>query len=139
MIGRPRVAPEIRFFTRVEQDGDCWIWTGGQTAGYGMFWDGDRNVRAHRWTFEYFRCEIPAGLEIDHLCRRTLCVNPWHGDPVTGLVNILRSDAPSALAARRDHCINGHPLTPGPGQRICRTCRREACSRYRLRIKGVAA
>ena len=36
------------------------------------------------------RSDIPAGLQVDHLCRVRACVNPWHMDLVTPAVNTQR-------------------------------------------------
>ncbi|MES2211007.1 MAG: HNH endonuclease signature motif containing protein [Chloroflexota bacterium] len=135
MIGRPAVPAATRFFQYVGQRDDCWLWTGGTSRGYGMFWNGHARVKAHRWIYEHMRADIPDGLQIDHLCRQTKCVNPWHMEPVTPRVNVLRSENRAALGARRDNCLNGHPLTDGGTQRICRVCRRDADRRrYRARL-----
>ncbi len=88
-----------RFFTYVASSSDplgCWEWTGGKTWGYGQFTANGRNVKAHRWSYEFFRDEIPPGLVIDHLCRNPACVNPWHLEPVTTRVNNLRGDVANA-------------------------------------------
>jgi hypothetical protein len=139
MIGRPPVAPEVRFFRYVVQRHECWLWTGAIARGYGMFWDGHRRVKAHRWIYEHMRAGIPAGLQIDHLCRDAKCVNPWHMEPVTARVNVLRSGNPAALASRRTNCINGHPLIRCGARRICRICRRAIERRYRARQKEMQA
>lgn len=54
---------------------------------------------------------ISDGLQIDHLCRNTWCVNPTHLESVTPKVNTLRSNAQSAINARKTHCNRGHPLS----------------------------
>lgn len=72
--------PSERFWGMVElADADeCWIWTGTKTpSGYGMF----RRTTAHRFAYEDMIAPIPIGLTLDHLCRTTLCVNPYHLDP----------------------------------------------------------
>ena len=86
-----------------------------------------RTEWAHRVSYELFRGPIPDGLQIDHLCRIRHCVNPDHLEAVTQRENILRGTSPSAKAAARDACINGHPYTPENtklfrGDRQCRTC-----------------
>ena len=45
---------KIRLFCRkVAKAGNCWIWTAGkERKGYGVFWDGYKLKRAHR--FSYF-------------------------------------------------------------------------------------
>lgn len=80
-----------RFESYLSQDGDCWTWTGTTAYGYGrLSLTGSTNCLAHRWSYEYHRAEIPKGLHLDHLCRNTRCVNPWHLEPVTNEVNLQR-------------------------------------------------
>lgn len=132
--GRPPVAPERRFFELVRQDGECWIWTGTtDRSGYGSFWHGTGRIKAHRWAFEFFYGAIPDGLQIDHLCRRTSCVNPQHMDPVDARTNTLRSGGITALNARKTACKDGHPLERRGDRRICPTCAAEANRRYKQR------
>lgn len=121
-----RYPPEDRFWSKVSgaaPDG-CWLWAAGQDGkGYGQFYNGTKTVGAHRWAYEYLIAEIPPGLHLDHLCRTTLCVNPWHLDPVPHAVNVQRG-ARSLLT----HCPQGHPYSPentyraARGDRQCRKC-----------------
>lgn len=63
--------------------GNCWLWTGAKTvAGYGHFMRKGRVKYVHRHAYEHMRAPIPNRLTIDHLCRVTLCVNPYHLEPV---------------------------------------------------------
>jgi hypothetical protein len=55
----------------------CWIWTGA-AARYGSMKFGKRAGKAHRFSWEAYKGEIPAGLEVCHTCDVTLCVNPDH-------------------------------------------------------------
>lgn len=120
--------PEERFHSKyaVAESG-CWEWQGANNSnGYGVFWDYDlgRNDGAHRASYRLFVGPIPDGLEIDHLCENTLCVNPAHLEPVTQEENKRRR------AMRRTHCPNGHPWTAENthlyrGHRRCRACNRE--------------
>lgn len=99
---------------------DCWEWHGGRDwDGYGIFSAEGKSHRAHRWSYESLRADIPTGLVIDHLCRNPSCVNPWHMEPVTNRVNIIRGTAPPAANAKRTHCPHGHKLN---ADRNCRTC-----------------
>lgn len=64
----------------------CWICDAPlQNKGYAK-----RSGLVHRKLYVQHRGEIPHGLELDHLCRQTDCVNPWHLEAVTHAVNIQR-------------------------------------------------
>jgi HNH endonuclease len=92
---------EVRFWLRVDKNGSpppfdptlgpCWIWLGAVTKGYGRVYKGDRNLMAHKVAFELTNGPVPNDLELDHLCRETLCVNPDHLEPVTRKTNLHRS------------------------------------------------
>lgn len=130
----PLTAP-ARFWNKVSRwDPDhCWLWLGGLTGrgGYGQIGVSEKKVLAHRFAYELLVGPIPVGLEIDHLCRNRICVNPKHMEPVVGHVNILRGTGWSARHARKTHCPHGHPYSPDntyrdpQGGRRCRTCMRE--------------
>lgn len=118
-------------------DTPCWIWQGDtDRGGYGStrtVIDGRRiHTPAHRAVFVELGGTIPDGLQLDHLCRVRLCVNPSHLEVVTARENTLRGDTIPALNAVKTHCHRGHPydaentyITPR-GFRDCRACRREA-------------
>lgn len=104
----------------------CWDWIGGCTGnGYGAFVPelGGPQVRAHRFVYELLVGPIPAGLQLDHLCRRRRCVRPGHLEPVTEAENHART----ALV----RCCRGHEFTDEntyrvpAGPRQCRACRLE--------------
>lgn len=139
-----RLSPLDRFFQRVRQEGDCWLWVGQSTQGYGTFSLANRKVRAHRWLYEQMRADIPAGLHLDHLCRRTLCVNPWHLEPVTNQINVLRGESPLARQAAQQFCKRGHEFTrentytDPRGHRSCRICERAKQARRRERKRSAA-
>lgn len=110
----------------------CWEWTAakskkGYAEFYTMFSDGIiRTHSAHRSIYEIFVSTIPSELECDHLCRVRHCVNPAHMEPVTPRENFLRGQSPSAINARKTHCIRGHELLGNnlmPTRRAERTCR----------------
>lgn len=128
----------------VEDENGCWLWQRALTRGYGQVSIGGRyssKLQTHRVTYEYFRAEIPPGLVLDHLCRRTNCTNPWHLDPTTSPENVRRGDTAASGAPNRakTHCPSGHPYSPentyspprNPQERMCRTCRREHKRRAR--------
>lgn len=93
-----------RFWAKVDKNGpvptyaphlgNCWLWTGAKDKGYGKFKIGARGtptVSAYCWSFEQVNGEVPAGLELDHLCRVPACVRPDHLEPVTHEENVLRA------------------------------------------------
>ena len=142
----PRPTTSERFWEKVNQHGPipahspelgrCWIWkaarAGGGTGQYGTFYDGHRDVTAHRWAWEHFKGPIPEGLTIDHLCRVKLCVNPDHLEPVTVRENNLRA---SRLIT---HCPYGHPYDEKNtrmyrGSRFCKECDRRRSREYSRR------
>lgn len=111
--------------------GGCWIWTAStDQKGYGRITRNNRKHSAHRYMYKLLVGPIPDGLELDHLCRVTSCVNPAHLEPVTTRENLRRSTAASTLNALKTHCPAGHEYTPEntycppsrPTWRSCRTC-----------------
>lgn len=75
-----------RMQNKIAVEGDCWTWTGARNPkGYGSAAAGVKNksVLAHRLSYSLTRGEIPKGMEIDHLCENTSCVNPAHLEAVT--------------------------------------------------------
>jgi hypothetical protein len=73
-------------------DTPCWIWQRSQVGntGYGKLDHEGKTYRAHRFYYQQEHGPIPDGLELDHLCRQTACVNPDHLDAVSQKVNIRR-------------------------------------------------
>lgn len=134
---KPRPAHE-RFWEKVDiqSPGECWYWTGGiSDTGYGMFWDGTRLIKAHR-----FLVSVPEGMVVDHIChngsgcaggptcRHRSCVNPLHLAIVTFRENVQRGMAGLARPKWKTHCYRGHKysgdnqyIDPKGNQR-CRQC-----------------
>ena len=120
--------------------GDCWTWTRGTfKTGYGNAWSAERGrgLKAHVFVWGWLVGPIPEGLELDHLCRNVLCVNPDHLEPVTPRVNTLRNYSPPSKNARRKACQRGHVFdaentayTPD-GMRRCRACQRIRTAKWR--------
>lgn len=118
-----------------EPNSGCWLWLGEiDRKGYGQInlgnaTSGKRKRRmAHAVAYELHCTPIPRGLELDHLCRNTLCVNPDHLEPVTHKENVRRGMAHGAIVARTNTCMRGHALTDSNtywsrGRRWCRACR----------------
>jgi len=132
---------ELYLWSNIVTVDSCWFWTGPMWGGSGE--DGQsygrtsRGRYAHRFSYEMAKGPIPAGMELDHLCRNRLCVNPDHLEPVTHRENILRGEHPTARAFRSGLCRNGHPLTVRPisktGSRICLICHAARMRAFRIR------
>jgi hypothetical protein len=121
------------FLAKTEFTESCWLWTGGKTGlGYGQLGVNGRAFLAHRWIYEVCNGPIPAGLELDHLCRNPGCVNPDHLEPVTHRINLLRGVTLAAQGAQVTHCPQGHEYAgenllikttkKGKHHRACRQC-----------------
>jgi hypothetical protein len=114
----------------VKKTSSCWIWTGNiKKDGYGQKMLNGKTFKAHRVVWECVNGPIPKGLQLDHLCRVRHCVNPSHLEPVTQKENILRGISPSAIHAKKTHCINGHEFTAEntyrfKNRRQCKACRK---------------
>lgn len=120
--------------------GFCWAWTGAiQSKGYGSVQHDGRRQSTHRLAYSLLIGTIPAGLEIDHLCRNRRCCNPAHLEPVTRKVNAERSGPATKL-----YCVHGHKLVGDNliikkrGERTsvrnCRTCQVNSKQRYNDRV-----
>lgn len=73
----------------------CWLWKlRRDRGGYGRtkVSCGGNNGLAHRVSYQQSVGTIPAGLDLDHLCRVRACINPEHLEPVTRQVNVLRGN-----------------------------------------------
>jgi hypothetical protein len=137
------------FWRRVEKTDGCWIWRGAvSSTGYGTVsrkLPTRHKLPAHRVAYEQMVGPIPEELEIDHLCRNKLCVNPAHLEPVLHAENVRRHYAGIT------HCKRGHERTPenlvvGAGRdgrvrrRSCRRCLNDRKNRYaKAKRKSLAA
>lgn len=113
-----------------ESAGQCWAWNGMKSPegeyNYGRFIHFEVNRAAHTLAYRDFGGKIPAGYDIDHLCRNPSCVNPKHLEPVTRRENVRRG-----RCVARTICKNGHAMTGdnvrntvwgGVEKRLCVTC-----------------
>ncbi len=135
-LSAPLIKDFFRFFKKVEfADSGCWNWLASHDDnGYAWFYGKNNHkqwmFRAPRVVYSWFVGSIPAGLEIDHLCRNRGCVNPTHLEVVSHAENMRRS------GQAKTHCKYGHEYTPentrrdSKGRRSCKTC---AVARDRLR------
>lgn len=94
-----RIHPVDRFWNHIIISKDfffnglpCWDWSAylGKD-GYGEFrLNPDKMIRVHRFAYEYFIGSIPMESELDHLCHRRCCSNPWHLEAVSHTENVRR-------------------------------------------------
>jgi hypothetical protein len=115
---QPQVRPTAieRFTAKVQKTNTCWIWIGNKSSkGYGRF----GNIRAHRFSYEYYVGPMPKNLQIDHLCKVTSCVNPDHLEAVTLQENLRRQHGDRYLSLV---CIRGHIKTLVKGKLRCYAC-----------------
>jgi hypothetical protein len=132
----------LTFWSRVRLDGEpgCWLWTGSRNgAGYASFAIRGIGHVGHRLAYQLVVGPIPAGFQVDHLCRIRHCVNPSHMELVTSAENTLRGLGPGGLNSRKTHCRHGHEFTPentaidANGNRQCRACHNLRTRRRRQR------
>lgn len=106
----------------------CHLWTGPTDGdGYGSTWLNGRKRKAHWAAYELATGVLQRpGLELDHTCRRRLCVNPLHLEPVTRAENQRRTN--SWRRKQHEWCPQRHRLTQETrletpeGGWVCLTC-----------------
>ena len=132
---------EDRFWMKVEISDGCWDWTGYRGKnGYGRLSASYRERAPYRFSYELVVGPIPAGLQLDHLCRNRVCVNPAHLEAVTSRTNILRGNGVAARYATRTRCAQGHELLGAnlalrtDGGRKCRACHAAYMRRWTRRV-----
>jgi hypothetical protein len=69
----------IRFFSKVEKTDSCWIWKAkARCNGYGLFKINQRNIPAHRISYQIHNGDFDFNLHVLHKCDIRNCVNPDH-------------------------------------------------------------
>lgn len=104
---------------------------------YGFINNRGKTVRVHKYAYEQLVGRVLDGFELDHICRNRKCCNVYHLEQVTHQVNVLRGISPTAINARKTHCIYGHPFSGSNlyiyanGGRRCKTCNKNNTDKYR--------
>lgn len=118
----------------VNKTDSCWLWVGYiDRYGYGTRYFEGRTQGVHRIAYQLLIGPVPAGLQLDHLCRVKNCVNVEHLEPVTGAVNTRRA------RLIKTRCPAGHAydyVVSTTGERRCRACTAEQKRKYRDRARG---
>lgn len=117
----------------------CILWTMTLYGGYGRFKVRGKNIFAHIYIYEATHGPVPAGKELDHICRVKSCVNVAHLRAITHKENVLCGEGVTSVNAKKTHCIHGHELTPENlylsslekfKMRQCRECTRIRAKNY---------
>lgn len=87
----------------ITRTGECWVWENESSEGYVKIGIASTSFPAHKIFYAYFMGDVEDGLMMDHLCRNHSCVNPWHLDPVTPLVNSRRGYLARGYAMKAVH------------------------------------
>lgn len=136
----------------IHTDSGCIAWTGPMDRnGYGKFTakikGARRHTGAHRAAWLAKMGDIPRGLQIDHLCMNTSCVNTSHMELVTSKENIRRQVASSKLSSYEGMTRGAKPKEilcdlhgnseigiyqrgDGGTYRVCKACKRDYMRTY---------
>lgn len=136
---------ELRLWSKVDRSGGpeaCWPWLGSRDdRGYGYVRHEGRPQPAYRVAYELTIGPVPAGLELDHLCRNTSCCNPGHLEAVTHAENVRRGEG-GAFWRAKTHCPAGHPYDSAntmrwaDGGRHCRACHNARTRAYKAQRRA---
>jgi hypothetical protein len=135
----------FRLYSRVKVDPEsgCFNWKGAVSNNrYGSLFYNGRMQKTHRIAWLLKHGEIEDGMDLDHLCRNTLCCNTAHLEVVTRSENLRRSPLMDRKS-QNTRCPRGHEyggenlrLTK-KGHRVCKTCMRQHIRDWRARCEAV--
>lgn len=119
---------EAAIRSRVRKETQHWYWTGYKDKK-GCGWYSGRPAHVLIWEME--RGPVPAGKQLDHLCRIHDCVRPECLEPVTQQENINRGIGIPVINRAKTHCPANHEYAGEnlyigrDGSRYCRQCARD--------------
>lgn len=101
----------------------CLVWLGGTNEhGYGVFWNGERLEKAHRFALRAAGVDLPDWLHVCHKCDTPPCVNPDHlfvGDALDNTADMW-SKHRATVQKRRGTAQSQAKLTDDDAARIRR-------------------
>lgn len=103
-----------RLWENVDKSDGCWLWTGAvERYGYPIMQRNGKTVRVHRFIYEMFNSQIPAGMDLCHHCDTPRCVRPDHLFVGTRLDNVRD------MVNKGRHCCGAnHYQTPLTDQQV---------------------
>jgi hypothetical protein len=148
LLREPFPAHQISYQTAPGFEKPCMRFLGAHDPrGYGRIGRNGKTYFTHRYFYALMVGAIPAGMDLDHLCRVRDCMEPTHLEPVTHAENCRRGIAGEVVAAMhlaKTECPSGHPYAGDnlyvgkDGARACKKCRLAANRRFYHRQKEQA-
>jgi len=65
------------FKKNIIENNNCWEWMGRKARGYGVLW-AQKMIKAHRFSYLFYKGQIPKNKIVCHSCDNPSCVNPNH-------------------------------------------------------------
>lgn len=85
-----------------EVENGCMLWKSSKRNGYGRFRVGNKNISAHRYSYENFVGYISDKMIVMHKCDNPSCVRPDHLE-----VGTMTDNARDRVSKRRHCVLNG--------------------------------
>lgn len=84
----------------------CWVWQAfTDNKGYGQFWFRGKMHWAHRWSRQAWKGSFKMGIQGNHICLNTSCVNPDHISEMTCSRNTALGNKTRRLPRKLDDGI----------------------------------